>query len=610
MKHNNLNKLHKLLVEKQNDLNSIKYHIPSIWLDYSYDYNNLIPVNFPQFLVNKIDEIISISQNKESKQTKKRIYNSFVRLTTSFNHQSNYKISLSYNFNNNGTFLKTIAILPYLKLLGITHLHLLPITEIGIDGRKGNLGSPYSIKNHLKLDRNLTDTIVEMTAEEQFTALVEACHLIGIKVILEMVFRTSSKDNDLIFEHPEWFYWIKSNKFQSSFKPPKFEQKQLLEIKNKVEKLDFQDLIPPVEEYRNRFCEAPIKVWKENNKLYGTTKDGKLCEIPGAFADWPPDDTQPLWSDVMYLKLHNHPDFNYIAYNTVRMYDNKLKDKKYRNTELWEYLSNIIPFYIETFDIDGVLIDMGHALPKELLTMIIENAKKLKSDFMFIEENFVVSNHSLEKGFEAVVGYLPFDLIDLEKTINLINELSVKELNVKYFGTAETHNTPRAYWRAKTKNYSIYTYLLSNLLNNSIPFIHNGFELLEEVPVNTGLDFLAEEVELFPILPLFDYFELNWQNSNRNIICEIIQINKITDELHLSSIRASELLDKILLVEFDDTKNNYILLVNYSKKPCKLDLQTLKYTFKKVLYQLEVDLNQNNILFNSYFSFVFGILDK
>ncbi len=610
-KYNYLNKLRNLLVEKQNQLDDIKYIIPSIWIDKN-GVSNPIPVNFPQFLVNKIDEIFQISNNLTIEENKKiRIYNSLVRLTTAFDYKQESYNSPNENtyFKNEGTFVKTISILPYLRDLGITHLYLLPITEIGKDGRKGQLGSPYSIKNHKKIDNNLSEPFLQMSVEEQFKALIEACHLIGIKVIIEMVFRTSSKDSDLIYEHPEWFYWIKSNKSENIFKPPKFDEGDLISIKQIVESGDFEDLVPPDPEYTNLFCEPPIKVFKEGEKIYGLNAEDILCEIPGAFADWPPDDTQPPWSDVTYLKLHNNPKFNYIAYNTVRMYDLELLKEECRNIELWEYLSGIIPYYINEFDIDGVMIDMGHALPKELLELIINNAKKIKEDFIFLEENFVISNESIGKGFQIVVGYLPFDLHNLDKTINLINELNNPELKIKYFGTSETHNTPRAYWRTQTKNFSVFSYLLSNLMNNAVSFVHNGFELFEKVPVNTGLVFEQSDLQQFPILPLFDYAELNWLNQEGNIINEICEINKISDTNKISISSALKAEEDILKIEIIFNNSNAILFVNYSKNSNRIKISSNIEMTKKIIIQSDVIVTSEEIIFNSSFAFVFFVLD-
>ena len=239
----------------------------------------------------------------------------------------------SHGIRETGTFLKTIALLPYLKQLGINTIHLLPITEIGIEGRKGNMGSPYAIKNPFKIDPLLGDPIVTVSVEDQYKGLIEAAHLLGIRVVQEFIFRTASIDSDWSAEHPDWFYWIKNNQ---KYAPPKFTAKELEQIL-KVPKGKGK-YIPPANSYRGLFEVPP------------TQKNHKKLKIASAFADWPPDDLQPPWSDVTYLRLFHYDyvhenNYNYIAYNTIRFYDPVLANEKHINRELWDKITDIIPYY-------------------------------------------------------------------------------------------------------------------------------------------------------------------------------------------------------------------------------------------------------------------------
>ena len=52
------------------------------------------------------------------------------------------------NYTLEGTFNALTSKLDYIKDLGTDILYLLPIIEIGKVGRKGSLGSPYSIKDY------------------------------------------------------------------------------------------------------------------------------------------------------------------------------------------------------------------------------------------------------------------------------------------------------------------------------------------------------------------------------------------------------------------------------------------------------------------------------
>ena len=50
-----------------------------------------------------------------------------------------------------------------------------------------------------------------MLAALLLAGFVEAAHLLGMRVVLEFVLRTASKDSDWIAAHPDWFYWIKAD---------------------------------------------------------------------------------------------------------------------------------------------------------------------------------------------------------------------------------------------------------------------------------------------------------------------------------------------------------------------------------------------------------------
>lgn len=543
------------VIETLEIINSKKYksdyYIPSIWLDHDNSENNqLINIKPSQFFLKKIKEIHHISKNAlsipQDWTNHAIIYNIFTRYTTAYDHNQDGIISINTDnqFNELGTFLKSMALLPYLYQLGVNTIYLLPITSIGYDGRKGNLGSPYAIKNPYKLDENLNENILGLDIETQFAAFVEAAHLIGMKVVTEFVFRTASKDSDLALEHPDWFYWIqdkikdrepKSND-ENKYGNPFFTVKQLAEIKEKIQNKDFQKLPTPSESYRSMFTEIPKKVARVEGNIKGVLGDLNKCscKIPGAFADWPPDDIQPPWTDVTYLRLYNHPAFNYIAYNTIRMYDQRLNEK-YKIDSLWQNIINIIPYYQKNFKIDGVMIDMGHALPSALRTEIIKTARENNENFVFWEENFELTKHSVKDGYNVSLGYMPFDAHLNYKLREFVQMLSEKGTPIPFFGTAETHNTHRTASRKGNLRFSKFSWGLFNFLP-SLPFILNGFELASEHPINTGLCFEQNEIDNYPTddLPLFSIARLDWDSQNNiyDFIQKIIKIRKSTIDLY------------------------------------------------------------------------------
>jgi hypothetical protein len=500
-------------------------YIPALWLG-QMD-GGICLVNYRDFVLDKISEIYRSGENggisdKKNWSQDAIVYNLFLRYFSAFDHDQDGKIGDSatditvndQGVRETGTFLKTLALLPYLKKLGINTMHLLPLTEIGKKGRKGDLGSPYAIRNPFKIDPLLADPIIDVPVEDQYRALVEAAHMLGIRVVQEFIFRTASMDSDLIQKHPDWFYWIKKD---ATYGPPKFPEKDLKKIKL-IPKGKGQ-YKPPPEAYRSKFAIPP------------KGHDSSL-RIASAFADWPPDDLQPPWTDVTYLRLYNYKyqsenNYNYIAYNTIRYYDPELAQSVNINKPLWDEIAEIIPFYRQNFGINGAMIDMGHALPDDLKRSIIEKARSTDPDFAFWDENFENTEATKKEGYDAVIGGAWYNITKRNGFKKQI--LSYDKMRpLHYFGAAETHNSPRYGYGNSHKK--IASWVLFSLLPGAIPFLHNGFELNEKLPVNTGLNFSQNDLDVLKDQPLALFYKtgMHWTTKN-HVIESIMRVQQIRD---------------------------------------------------------------------------------
>ncbi|MCZ7557140.1 MAG: alpha-amylase [Bacteroidia bacterium] len=512
-----------------------EYRIPALWLHAGdTEQERVRVVKAIPFFLEGIDAILSLPDASPVRQasggewTKGAVvYNMFTRLTTAWDHDGDGNVGiedLPGGLRETGTFLKSIAMLPHIRSLGCNTIHLLPITAIGKDGNKGTLGSPYAIRNPYELDQRLAEPFHGLGAEAEFAAFVEAAHRLGMRVVMEFVFRTASKDSDWIPEHPNWFYWIDEAipdrdggaGHEDGYGNPRFSSEELNVINLRVKRNDTSSLPPPGMAYRQMFRSAPEEVVKEGDRYIGILGDGTRVRIPGAFADWPPDDVQPPWNDVTYLKLFDHPGFNYIAYNTIRIYDSRLATVEHENRGLWNNIINIIPHFQKNFGIDGVMIDMGHALPKRLKQSMVERARKIDPDFAFWEENFAISVKSRQEGYNATVGYLWSDEHIPAKLREFLHMLQSQDVPVPFFATPETHNTPRAATRPGGLHFSRLVTAVNAFLP-AVPFIHQGFELGETFPVNTGLGFTPEDIAALPshTLPLFSQSALCWDNGGQ-----------------------------------------------------------------------------------------------
>ena len=103
------------------------------------------------------------------------------------------------NYSNEGTFKALQADLARIKALGTDVLYLLPIHPIGEKNRKGELGSPYSIKDYDAINP-------ELGSEAEFKDLIEATHHHGMQIMMDIVYNHTSYDSVLLEKHPEFFY--------------------------------------------------------------------------------------------------------------------------------------------------------------------------------------------------------------------------------------------------------------------------------------------------------------------------------------------------------------------------------------------------------------------
>ena len=116
----------------------------------------------------------------------------------SLNNQTIYQVFVR-QFSTTHDFNGVTAQLDRIKALGVDVLYLLPFYPIGKAGRKGSVGSPYSIYDYRAIDP-MNGTL------EDFERLLAEAHCRGLKVIIDMVLNHTSRDSVLLQKHPEWFW--------------------------------------------------------------------------------------------------------------------------------------------------------------------------------------------------------------------------------------------------------------------------------------------------------------------------------------------------------------------------------------------------------------------
>jgi glycosidase len=97
-----------------------------------------------------------------------------------------------------GTFAAAEAHLPRIRDLGADIVWLMPVNPIGAVNRKGTLGSPYAVRDHLSVNPEF-GTLADLRH------FVDVAHELGLRVILDWVANHTAWDHALVDARPEWY---------------------------------------------------------------------------------------------------------------------------------------------------------------------------------------------------------------------------------------------------------------------------------------------------------------------------------------------------------------------------------------------------------------------
>lgn len=170
-----------------------------------------------------------------------------VQTPKTYRNQVMYSVFVR-NHTPEGTFQALRRDLKRIRSLGVDIIWLMPIHPIGEKARKGDLGSPYAIRDYRAVNP-------EYGTVEDLKALVADIHALDMKCIIDVVYNHTSPDSCLAAEHPDWFYRKPDGSFGNHVG-------------------DWTDIIDL--DYRNR------ELWDyqiETLKLWAQIVDGFRCDV-------------------------------------------------------------------------------------------------------------------------------------------------------------------------------------------------------------------------------------------------------------------------------------------------------------------------------------------
>ncbi len=522
--------------------------IPDIWNKYVGFGNykriseNIIAVNtvkFYRFVIKRIKELKDdISTDIKDSQ----IYCAMPRYTMAWDIHNQGELS-------NGTLIRMLILLPMLKEMKINVLYLLPITEYSNRNKKGDMGSPFAIKDFYKLDPNLHDELVDdlenFTLNDEFHVLVEASHILGIRVVIDFIPRVTARDCNIIREHPDWFYWIKKD-YEKDFVTPEIpgldffqecteDNLQQVYSAESTKKHLKQFVLSPNQQDKEEWQRILNEVDTQGADLFELIEERMGITTSPAHSDWI-NDVQPIWTDITFWKLfldNNEKAEQYVEKDQPPyvMFDTIKANKfpaKIPNQGLWDLFTDVLEYYTKEFKLDGFRFDIGHTLPKELLDKLFDKVREYVDNPIFISEDLFNRNHesAMTTGYNIMLGSSWKEVEDITKQSYEKFILELSEMKIQAYACAETHDTPRIVSRKGGVDLARGLAIVNDFLPNGVHFILSGYEVNEQQPMNCGLADNTGGAKIDKAF--FNNIFIDWTSKNAyEMVDYLIQVNRM-----------------------------------------------------------------------------------
>lgn len=181
-----------------------------------------------------------------------------------------------------------------------------------------------------------------------------------------------------------------------------------------------------------------------------------------------------------------------------------------KNPAVKDYICEVIRYWVEEFDIDGIRLDAADVLDFDFMKQMRQTANEVKEDFWLMGEVIhgdysrwanpqmlhSVTNYELHKALFS--GHNDHNYFEIAHNVKRILDICK---GIKLYTFADNHDVPRLYNKLKEKEHAYLVYLLDYTLPG-IPSIYYGSEFLIEGDKKNGSD-----DGIRPCLDLADYME-------------------------------------------------------------------------------------------------------
>jgi hypothetical protein len=258
-------------------------------------------------------------------------------------------------------------------------------------------------------------------------------------------------------------------------------------------------------------------------------------------------------------------------YNDGFSYDNwggfnLLVKLNYKNPAVSDYMCEVVKFWIDEFDIDGIRLDAADVLDFDFMKKLRKFTESLKPDFWLMGEVIhgdyqrwanaqtlhSVTNYQLHKALYS--GYNDHNYFEIAHTVNRFIDMCKN--GIKLYNFVDNHDVERIFTKLNNKDHMIPVHILLFTLFG-IPSVYYGSEFCVE-----GKKEKFSDDSLRPMLNIEHMKDMKYHNKVTNTIMKLANLRQSKKVFSRGDYKELLLTNRQYAFSMSDSEDFAIVAVN------------------------------------------------
>ena len=293
-------------------------------------------------------------------------------------------------------------------------------------------------------------------------------------------------------------------------------------------------------------------------------------------------------------------------YNDGFSYDNwggynLLAKLNQRNPEVKQYICDIIRFWVEEFDVDGIRLDAADVLDFEFMKELRRTANEVKPEFWLMGEvihgDYIrwanadtlhsVTNYHLHKALYS--GYNDHNFFEIAHTVKRLYDMGGSRL--KLYNFVDNHDVARIISKLNTPNGFAPVHILLYTLPG-IPSIYYGSEFAIEGQKGRGAD---ADTPIRPELVFEEWNKKTETNPYTKFISRLGSIRQQTKALSYGDYKELSLTTRQYAFARNYNGTSMIVMVNNDDNPYTIHVTTPNGTYTGALSGQNITVTNHSL---------------